>query len=143
MPLIGKRAPVPRGLLAALTARGITADQMDTVSDVVFVDGFAPIIPLLVAQFEQALDRRPLGQRTIMDAAVRDGIVDVELRGPCRLQITAYRRGALNRTHEKTLVDRDVEPGTHSAALGPRATRSRNAFVVIRAGDETAALPVD
>ena len=115
----------------------------DADPDVVFVDGYAPIIALLVAQFEQALDRRPLGQRTIMDAAVRDGIVDVELRGPCRLRITAYRLDALYRTHEKTLLDRDVEPGTHSAALGPRAARSRNAFVVIRAGDETAALPVD
>jgi hypothetical protein len=109
--------------------------------EVVFVDGYAPIIPLLVAQFEQALDRRPLGRRTIVDAAVRGGIVDVELRAPCRLRITAYRLGALHRTRERVVFDRDVEAGLHSAALGSRAARSRTSFVVIRAGDETAALP--
>ena len=111
--------------------------------DVVFVDGYAPIIPLLVAQFEQALDRRPLGRRAIVDAAVRAGIVDVELRVPCRLRITAYRLDALYRTHEKPLFDREVDGGPHSAALGSRAVRSRNAFVVIRAGDEAAALRVN
>ena len=108
--------------------------------EVVFVDGYAPIVELLVAQFEQALDRRPLGRRTIVDAAVRGGIVDLELRGPCTLRITAYRLDALYRTHEKVIFDRAVNSGAHSAALGPRAARSRNAFVVIRAGDETAAL---
>lgn len=110
--------------------------------DVVFVDGYAPIIPLLVAQFEQALDRRPLGQRTIVDAAVRGSIVDVEVRSPCRLRITAYRLDALYRTHERVVFNRDVEAGLHSATLGARAARSRNSFVVISAGDETAALPV-
>jgi hypothetical protein len=110
--------------------------------EVVFVDGYAPIVPLLVAQFEQALDRRPLGQRTIVDASVRGGIVDVELRGPCRLRITAYRLDAVHRTHEKTLFDREVEAGAHSVALASRAARWRNGFVVIHSGDETAALPV-
>ncbi|HWG24065.1 hypothetical protein [Actinospica sp.] len=110
-------------------------------ADVVFVDGYAPIIPLLVAQFEQALDLRPLGRRTIVDAAARGGIVDVELRGPCNLRITAYRLDALYRTRERVVFDREVEAGAHSAALGARTARSRTAFVVIRAGDETAALP--
>ena len=115
----------------------------DADPDVVFVDGYAPIIPLLVAQFEQALDRRPLGGRAIVDAAVRGGIVDVELRVSCRLRITLYRLGALYRTHEKTVFDRDVAPGAHSATLGWRTGRARHTFVVIRAGDEAAALPVD
>ena len=113
-----------------------------TDPDVVFVDGYAPIVPLLVAQFEQALDRRPLGQRVIVDAAVRGGIVDVELRSPCRLRIVSYRPAALHRTHVRTVFDQDVAAGTHSAALGAWTARSHNAFVVIRAGDETVALPV-
>ena len=115
----------------------------DADPDVVFVDGYAPIIPLLVAQFEQALDRRPLGRRGIVDAAVRSGIVDVELRVAGRLRITVYRLDALYRTHHRTVFDREVQAGAHSAALGWRAGRSRNTFVVIRAGDEAAALPVD
>jgi hypothetical protein len=182
--LIGKRASVRTRLAAALEARGIEADQVNDVrqvvsggaggragggysvvafcravkaadrerlrrsfaeadSDVVFVDGYAPIIPLLVAQFEQALDRRPLGQRAIVDASVRGGIVDVELRVPCQLRITAHWLDALHWRHEKSLFDREVEAGAHSAALGWWAGRARNAFVVIRAGDEAAALPVD
>jgi hypothetical protein len=112
-------------------------------SDLVFVDGYAPVIPLLVAQFEQALDRRPLGRRAIVDASVRGGIVDVDLRVPGRLRITAHWLDALHWTHEKSLFDREVEAGAHSAALGWRVGRARNAFVVIRAGDEAAALPVD
>lgn len=119
------------------------AEFAEADSDVVFVDGYAPIIPLLVAQFEQALDRRPLGQRAIVDASVRGGIVDVGLRVPCRLRITAHWLDALHWRREKTLFDREVEAGAHSAALGWWAGRARNAFVVIRAGDEAAALPVD
>ncbi len=113
--------------------------------DVVFVDGYAPIIPLLVAQCEQALDHRPLGQRVVVDPAQRGGIVDNELRTPFLLRITAYpyRPGALHRTHERTVFDQDVAAGAHSAALGARTARSHNAFVVIRAAeDETVALPV-
>lgn len=110
--------------------------------DVVFVDGYAPIIPLFVAQFEQAFDRRPRGRRLLVDASVQDGLVDLELRSPCRLRIVSYRLGALYRTHERTVFDREVEAGTHSAALDTRTARAKQAFVVIRAGDETAALPV-
>jgi hypothetical protein len=110
--------------------------------DVVFVDGYAPIIPLLVAQFEQALDRRPRGRRQLVDASVQAGIVDLELRSACRLRIVSYRLDALYRTHERTVFDREVRPGTHSATLDTRTARAKQAFVVIRAGEETAALPV-
>lgn len=113
-----------------------------TDPDVVFVDGYAPIVPLLVAQFEQALDRRPLGRRVIVDAAVRGGIVDVELRSPCRLRIVSYRPVAFHRMQVRTVFDQDVVTGAHSAALGARTARSHNAFVVIRAAEETIALPV-
>jgi hypothetical protein len=108
--------------------------------DVVFVDGYAPVIGLLVAQCEQALDRRPLGLRAIVDASVRGGIVDLELRAPCRLRITSYRLDALYRTRTRDLFDQPVQAGAHSAALDARATKSRQTFVVIRADDETVAL---
>lgn len=113
----------------------------DADPDVVFVDGYAPITELLVAQFEQALDRRPLSRRAIVDASVRNSVVDLELRSPCRLRITSYRLDPLYRTHTRDLFDRQVEPGPHSAALDARAAKSRNAFIVIRADAETVALP--
>ena len=108
----------------------------------VFVDGYAPIIPLLVAQFEQALDRRPRTARLLVDAAVRGGIVDLELRSRSRLRITSYRLDALHRARERVVFDRDADAGPHSATLDARTARSPRAFVVIHAGDETAALPV-
>lgn len=110
--------------------------------EVVFVDGYAPVIPLLVAQFEQALDRRPRARRLLRDAAVHSGLVDVELRSPCRLEVTSYRLGAFHRTRQRTVFDREVGAGPHSATLDSRTARAKQAFVVIRAGDETAALPV-
>ena len=110
--------------------------------ETVYVDGYAPIVPLLVAQFEQALDRRPRTARLLRDASVRDGIVDLELRTRTRLRIISYRLDALYRTHERVVFDRDADAGPHSATLDARTGRSASAFVVIRAGDETAALPV-
>jgi len=77
-----------------------------------------------------------------MDAAVHDGIVDVELRGRCRLRITSYRLDALYRTHERTVFDCEAQAGPHSASLDAHTSRAHAAFVVIRVGDEVAALPV-
>jgi hypothetical protein len=127
--------------------RGVDRARMrselaDAKPDVVFVDGYAPVIPLLVAQFEQALDRRPRARRRLVDASVRGGVVDLELRSACRLRITSYRLDALHRGHEREVFDREADAGPHSAALDNRTARAKQAFVVIRAGDETAALPV-
>jgi hypothetical protein len=119
----------------------IRAAVAATHPETVFVDGYAPIVPLLVAQFEQALDRRPRTARLLMDAAVHSGIVDLELRSRARLLITSYRLGPLYQARERVVFDRDAEAGTHSATLDARTARSNSAFVVIRAGDETAVLP--
>jgi hypothetical protein len=113
-----------------------------TDPDVAFVDGYAPIIPLLVAQCEQALDRRPTVRRRLADLAVCGGFVQFRLHETCRLRVTAYRLDALYRPNERTVFDRDIGAGEHSIALGSHTARARNAFVVVRAGDETAVLPV-
>jgi hypothetical protein len=127
------REPDRARLRAAFTA----ADP-----DVVFVDGYAPIIPLLVAQFEQALDRRPADQRAVAAAVVNGPQVTVELRAACRLRVVSYRLDRIYRTHERVLCDAEVDAGTHTAALDARTARSREAFVVVRAGGETVALKV-
>lgn len=91
--------------------------------EIAFVDGYAPIIPLLVAQFEQALDRRPRTARLLVDAAVRGGMVDLELRSRTRLRIASYRLGALYRTHERVVFDREADAGR----TRPRSTPARPA----------------
>jgi len=102
---------------------------------VAFVDGLAPITPLLVAQFEQALDRRPEQDRRIGDLTVSEGRIDFELRSPARVRVTTYRLTRLYRTHTEQLLDERLAPGTHKMDLGRRNARAKEAFVVVRADE--------
>jgi hypothetical protein len=99
---------------------------------VAFVDGLAPITPLLVAQFEQAVDRRPEQDRRIGDLTVSEGRIDFELRSPARVRVTTYRLTRLYRTHTEQLLDEPLAPGTHRMDLGQRNARAKEAFTVER-----------
>ncbi|MFE9448211.1 oxidoreductase [Streptomyces sp. NPDC006739] len=99
--------------------------------DVAHVDALAPIVPLLVAQVEQALDRSPLDQRRLTALAAADGAADIEVTSSCRVRLTAYRLDRLQRAHAREVFDGLLEPGRHRVALDPRAVRGR-AFLVAR-----------
>ncbi|MEV6652100.1 oxidoreductase [Streptomyces sp. NPDC051219] len=107
---------------AAFSAAGV---------DVAYVDGLAPIIPLLVAQIEHALDRVPLERRRLTGLVVTDGEAGVEVTSGCRVQLTAYRLDRLYRTHVQELFDGSLEPGAHRIPLDGRATRGES-FIVAR-----------
>ncbi|GGL78826.1 oxidoreductase [Streptomyces fumigatiscleroticus] len=100
--------------------------------DVAQVDGLAPIVPLLVAQIEQALDRSPVEQRRLTRLAPGDGEATVEVTSSCRVRLTAYRVDRLSRTHVHEVFDGILEPGGHRIALEPKAVRGE-AFLVARA----------
>jgi hypothetical protein len=68
--------------------------------DVAYVDGLAPITPLLVAQFEEALDRRSETERKIGTLVAAGGRIELELRAPTRVVVTAYRLTRLYRTRD-------------------------------------------
>ncbi|MGW7255471.1 oxidoreductase [Streptomyces sp. NPDC054834] len=101
----------------------------------VFVDGLAPIVPLLVAQVEQALDRGPLAQRRLTrlaaDLAAGGGEADVQVASPCRVRLTAYRLDRLSRTHAHDVFDGVLESGRHRIALDAKTVKGE-AFVVAR-----------
>ncbi|MEU1403116.1 oxidoreductase [Streptomyces sp. NPDC005728] len=99
--------------------------------EVVYVDGLAPIIPLLVAQIEHALDRSPLPQRRLTDLVAADGAAGIEVTSPCRVRITAYRLDRLYRTHTQEVFDGILEPGRHRIPLDPKAVKGES-FVVAR-----------
>jgi hypothetical protein len=103
---------------------------------VVFVDGLAPITPLLVAQFEQALDRRPPQQRRLGDVTVSEGRIQFELRSQGRVRVTVYRLTRLYRTRTEQLLDELLAPGIHKVKLGPRLARAKETFAVLRADDD-------
>lgn len=99
--------------------------------DVAYVDGLAPIVPLLVAQIESALDRRPPEQRRLLDLVAADGAAALEVTSPCRVRITTYRLDRLFRVHTHDLFDAVLEPGHHRIPLDPKAVKGES-FVVAR-----------
>jgi hypothetical protein len=98
---------------------------------VAHVDGLAPIVPLLVAQIEHALDRSPADRRRLTRLTAGDGGADVEVTSACRVTLTAYRIDRLSRTHTHEIFDGVLEAGRHRVALDAKAVRGRS-FVVAR-----------
>jgi hypothetical protein len=78
---------------------------------VAFVDGLAPITPLLVAQFEQALGRRPEQERRLGDVTVTEGRVKLDLRSQAHVRVAVYRLTRLYRTHTEQLLDERLSAG--------------------------------
>ncbi|MDT9694884.1 oxidoreductase [Streptomyces sp. P17] len=98
---------------------------------VAYVDGLAPIVPLLVAQIENALDRSPVEQRRLTRLVAVDGEAGVEVTSPCRVRLTAYRLDRLYRTHAHEVFDGILEAGRHRIALDAKAVKGE-AYVVAR-----------
>ncbi|MFD3496820.1 oxidoreductase [Streptomyces sp. NPDC058676] len=124
---------------AVAFGRAITEEERGAVRqsferagvDVTYVDGLAPIVPLLVAQIEHALDPSPVERRRLTRLVAADGEAGVEVTSPCRVRLTAYRLDRLYRTHTHELFDGILEPGRHRIALDARAVRGES-FVVAR-----------
>lgn len=100
-------------------------------ADVAYVDGLAPIIPLLVAQIESALDRSPEERRRLTRLVAADGTAGLEVTSTCRVQLTAYRLDRLYRTHTRAVFDDVLEPGRHRIPLDTKATKGES-FLVAR-----------
>ena len=98
---------------------------------VTHVDGLAPIVPLLVAQIEHALDRSPADRRRLTGLTATDAGADVEVTSTCRVTLTAYRLDRLSRTHTHEIFDDVLDAGRHRVALDAKAVRGRS-FVVAR-----------
>jgi len=99
--------------------------------DVAHVDGLAPIVPLLVAQIEHALDPTPVERRRLTRLVTADGEAGVEVTSPCRVVLTAYRLDRLHRIHTHGLFDGVLEPGRHRIPLDARTVKGES-FVVAR-----------
>ncbi|WP_399892430.1 oxidoreductase [Streptomyces sp. BBFR51] len=124
---------------AVAFGRAVTEEQRTAVlrafadagADVAHVDGLAPIVPLLVAQIEHALDRGPAERRRLTRLTATGAAADVEVTSPCRVRLTAYRLDRLHRTHVHEVLDDVLQPGGHRIALDARTVRGES-FVVAR-----------
>jgi hypothetical protein len=99
--------------------------------EVAYVDGLAPIIPLLVAQIEHALDRSAQEQRRLTHLVAADGEAGIEVTSTCRVRVTAYRLDRLYRTHVHEVFDGVLEAGRHRVALDAKAVKGES-FLVAR-----------
>ncbi|MER7571172.1 oxidoreductase [Streptomyces sp. NPDC126514] len=128
-----------RGYGAVAFGRAVTEQERAAVRrvfdragvEVAYVHGLAPIVPLLVAQIEHALDRSPVQQRRLTRLVVVDGEAGVEVTSPCRVRLTAYRLDRLYRTHAHEVFDGVLEAGRHRIALDAKAVKGE-AYVVAR-----------
>ncbi|MGW5733722.1 MULTISPECIES: oxidoreductase [unclassified Streptomyces] len=125
----------------AATRAGVRAAFEGAGLHVAYVDGLAPIIPLLVAQIEHALDRSPLELRRLTRLAATDGSAGVGITSTCRVQLIAYRIDRLSRTQVHEVFDGVLEPGEHHIELDAKATKGES-YVVARTTDSVLTAPI-
>ncbi|MEU2212896.1 oxidoreductase [Streptomyces hygroscopicus] len=136
---------------AVVFGRTIGPDKRDAVlgalaaarSEAVCVTVLAPIVPLLVAQVEQALDRTPDRHRRLLRlTAVAGGAeAEVEVASACRVRLVAHRLDRLSRPRTRALFDTVLAPGTHRIPLETRAVRGRS-FLTAHTSEAVLVAPV-
>ncbi|MFD7319845.1 oxidoreductase [Streptomyces sp. NPDC059875] len=104
--------------------------------DVAYVDGLAPVVPVLVAQIVSALDPTPPERRRLTALAAAGAEATVEVASAVGVQLVAYRLDRLYRTHEKLLLDDVLEPGTHRIPLDAKAVKGQSFLVARTTGSE-------
>ncbi|MFC9153905.1 oxidoreductase [Streptomyces bauhiniae] len=100
-------------------------------SGTVLVDAPAPVVPVLVAQLQQALDRAPAARRRLTALTATPYAAEIDVTTPGRVQLTAYRVDRLRRTQVRTVLDAVLGPGHHRLPLDPRTVRGE-AYLVAR-----------
>ncbi|MFD6024370.1 oxidoreductase [Streptomyces griseoluteus] len=129
---------VPAGELRQYGAALVVSDtQRDALRETfahtgtVLVDAPAPVVPVLVAQLQQALDRAPEDRRRLTALTATPYAAEIDVIAPGRVQLTAYRVGRLRRTRVRTVLDAVLGPGHHRLPLDPRTVRGE-AYLVAR-----------
>ncbi|MFI1467316.1 oxidoreductase [Streptomyces wuyuanensis] len=108
---------------AAFTGSGV---------DVACVDALADVVPLVVAQVEQALDRGPAAHRRLTGLTAEGRTAWVTVASVCRVRLVAHRLDRLHRTRTHEVFDGTLEPGTHRIPLDAGAAKGPS-FLVARA----------
>jgi hypothetical protein len=99
---------------------------------VLFVDGLAPVIPLLVAQVESAFSSQNRDSGVLEHVTASDGGLAITARDDCDLEVTLYRLDRLYGTHRDVLLSQRASAGTRSVPLGGRAARRGTKYAVVR-----------
>ncbi|MFI7367047.1 oxidoreductase [Streptomyces sp. NPDC050149] len=103
-------------------------------ADTAYVDGLVPVVPVLVAQVEHALDRGAPAQRRLVRLDATDGTATVEVTSACRVSLVAYRIDRLSRPRAQEVFSGFLEPGEHRIPLDARSVRGRACLVARTTG---------
>jgi hypothetical protein len=98
----------------------------------VFIDGLAPVTPLLVAQFEEALSGLDASERRLGQITAAVGRLDFELRAQAHVLVLTYDLTFLYGTRMRQLLDEALDAGRHHVSLG-RSRWVREVFAILRA----------
>ncbi|MFE5858426.1 oxidoreductase [Streptomyces sp. NPDC056500] len=110
-------------------------------ANVTFVDGLAPVIPVLVAQIEGAFPRGPWEAPRLTKLSVSEGEALLTVASPCEVLVMAYRLDRLYRTHEQAVFTGTLDVGEHRVPLPPRAVKGQS-YLVARSMDTALVAPV-
>ncbi|MET8181460.1 oxidoreductase [Streptomyces sp. NPDC005336] len=146
---VGALAEELRKYSAVVFGRTVGQEERDAVrdafatarSEAVLMTALSPIVPLLVAQVEQALDRTPYDRRRLLGLTAGGDEAVVQVASECRVRLVAHRLDRLSRPHAHELFDASLEPGAHRIPLDARAVRGES-FVVARTSDAVLVTPV-
>lgn len=102
------------------------------------VDGFAPIVPILVAQVHEALldDIPVVGDAAFEDANNRVVLV---INRHADVSVTLYRLDPLHRAHEVPVYVGPLDRGTHNLPLLKQLSSRGERFLVVKSEEQSAA----
>jgi hypothetical protein len=120
-----------RGVSSADRSR-LRSDFLQGNPAVLFVDGLAPITPLLIAQVQAAFSSQPQQARVLEHLASSDGHLTIAIRDDCDVEVTVYRLDRLYRTHTATPLAQRITRGSHAIPLGHQSTGRGLRFAVVR-----------
>lgn len=101
----------------AVTNTALRTSFFDQNPTVRFVDGLAPVIPLLVKQIKLALSDKQATEQILTDFSYEDTNpprIHITAAAPCRVSVDLYQLDAVHHTQQKTLVSEFVTAGNHT-----------------------------
>lgn len=115
--------------------------------NIIFVDGLAPVIPLLVKQINVALSDKSVTENLITDFSYQQTErlqVNISTAIDCQLTIDLYQLDAVHHTQQKTLISAFVTAGNHTFLMDdlPNRTSTINFLVAEVADLDLAVIPL-
>ena len=108
-----------RGLNEATNA-SLRTSFLEQNPQIRFVNGLAPVIPLLVRQIKLALSESQVREKQLANFSYQQTdklSIQVDVLSSCQLTIDLYQLDAGHHTHKKTLVDEFVMAGKHAFSI--------------------------